>query len=179
MSLRDLLNKQAEEKIKPAEQLKPAAVPIPAQSKTSGGLLGRKSIAVPVVKTEPISIPISQKISIVSELSAPIMSITQVGIPDDLKIDVEALRKNLNYLAANIEQKELIGQVVRTIAVQLRSNPRICTFMQNTDYDLIVRGLRRAFNVRAYAKQQKKDEKVKKSARTSEVEQMFKDAGIT
>lgn len=93
--------------------------------------------------------------------------------------DLGSLKQNLIYLANNIEQKELVGQVVRTIAVQLVNSPELTPHMTNADVNLVVRGLRSAYSIAARKKQDTKDARVKKSADTSELSAMFKEAGLS
>lgn len=97
---------------------------------------------------------------------------------NDGTADVESLRRNLDYLANNIEQKELVGQVVRTIATQLKNAPELVPFMRDQDVDLVVKGLRRAFNVAARKKTETKEKKTKATGMEVDLMQSFKDAGF-
>lgn len=94
-------------------------------------------------------------------------------------VDMEQLRRNLDYLAANIEQKELVGGVVRTIAMQLRNMPELGKFLQDDDFNLIVRGLRRAFNVAARAKTEKRAVRAEANQDVDDLSRMMKDMGIS
>jgi len=77
---------------------------------------------------------------------------------------VDDLRTALTYLAEHIEHKELVGQVVRRIAQMLIVNPQFSTQMpmERKDFNLLVRGLRRSYNVAARKKTEKGEEKAKK-----------------
>jgi hypothetical protein len=92
--------------------------------------------------------------------------------------DIETLRRNLAYLANNIDQVELVGQVVRTIAVQLKNSPELTPYMKNEDVDLVVRGLRRAYNIAARKRVENKEKKSKKDELTDELSQAFAAAGL-
>jgi hypothetical protein len=93
-------------------------------------------------------------------------------------IGLEELRHNLTYLANNIEQKELVGQIVRTIAQQLANSPELTPYMTNADVNLMVRGLRRGYQIAARKKAEQKEARASKTKDTSELAQAFKDAGL-
>lgn len=97
---------------------------------------------------------------------------------NDGTADIEALKGHLIFLANNIEQKDLVAQVVRTIAVQLQNSPELVGQMSNADVDLVVRGLRRSYAVAARKKQENKEAKIKKGTDTSELHKIFADAGL-
>lgn len=97
---------------------------------------------------------------------------------NDGVIGLEELRHNLAYLANNIEQKELVAQVVRTIAMQLANSPELTPYMTNADVNLMVRGLRRAYTIAARKKAEVKEAKAAKNKGNAELEQMFRDAGL-
>lgn len=97
---------------------------------------------------------------------------------NDGRIALEELRNNLNYLANSIEQKELVAQIVRTIAVQLQNAPELCPQMSHADVNLMVRGLRRGYSIAARKKQEIKETKATKTKDTSELAQAFRDAGL-
>lgn len=92
--------------------------------------------------------------------------------------DVDTLRRNLEYLANNIEQVELVGQIVRTIAVQLRQNPALSSYMKDEDVNLVVRGLRRSYNIAMRRRVEKVEKKSNKSALDNELADAFKNLGI-
>lgn len=92
--------------------------------------------------------------------------------------NIEELKKNLAYLANNIENPALVGQVVRTIAQQIANSPELTPHMSRGEVNLMVRGLRMSYQVAAMKKQEKVDAKVAKSKGSAELGQMFKDAGL-
>lgn len=94
------------------------------------------------------------------------------------KIDTTELRRNLEYLANHIEQKELVGQIVRTIAVQLKQSPELTPYMSDADVDLVVRGLRRAYAIVARKKSEARDAKTNRGKVDADLAQQFKDAGL-
>jgi len=96
----------------------------------------------------------------------------------DGKIDVETLRTNLVYLANNIEQPEMVGQVVKKIAMQLKQSPELVPFMKDADFDLIVRGARSAYKIAARKKAEQRDSKAKGKKDNSALEAEFKAAGL-
>lgn len=121
--------------------------------------------------------------AIINRTIAPQNNKLDLGAKDaekknDGSIEVERLRNNLTYLANNIEQKELVAQVVRTIAVQLKNNPEITPFMSNGDVDLVVRGLRAAYKTAARKKTEIKEKKTEKTRGMDELEAAFKDVGL-
>lgn len=93
-------------------------------------------------------------------------------------VDLSALKGHLIFLAENIEQKELVAQVVRTIAVQLQQTPELVPLMSNADVDLVVRGLRRSYSIAARKKSENKDARAKKTVDTSELHKAFAGAGL-
>lgn len=92
--------------------------------------------------------------------------------------DLDALRGHLSFLAANITQKELVAQVVRTIAVQLQKTPELVGKMSEADVDLVVRGLRYAYSIAARKKAEIKETKSKNKADTSDLHKAFADNGL-
>lgn len=97
---------------------------------------------------------------------------------NDGTIAAEELRRNLTYLANNIEQKELVKQVVVTIAIQIKNNPALMNHMKNEDMDLMVRGMRRSYAIVARKKSEVREAKQSKSSAASELEKSFKEAGF-
>lgn len=97
---------------------------------------------------------------------------------NDGQIQVEELRNNLKYLADNIENKDLVPNIIRTIGLQLKNSPEITPYMTHADVNLVVRGARSAYQLAAMAKQNKEDGKKGKSKVMAEVDQIFKDGGI-
>lgn len=101
-----------------------------------------------------------------------------VGKTNDGVVDTESLRRNLEYLANNIDQKELVKDIVRTIAVQIKENPGLMAHMAHADMDLMVRGLRRSYAIVARKKSEVRENKSAKSAVENELAAAFKDAGL-
>lgn len=103
---------------------------------------------------------------------------TSIGVQDGT-IDVETLRKDLNFLALNIEQVDLVRQVVQKIAITLRKNPALASYMKDADVDLIVRGLRRSYNIAVRKKEDKKEGKMKKKGVELDIDAAFSQMGIS
>lgn len=129
----------------------------------------------------------NQKLSSEIEKPTPLQSDGNIASPsqqvdaqktNDGTANIEELKRNLAYLANNIENKEMVGQVVRTIASQLKNSPELCPGMTNADVNLVVRGARMAYQVAATRKQEKADVKKSKSKDTEALDAFFKDAGI-
>lgn len=97
---------------------------------------------------------------------------------NDGTVNIEELKRNLAYLANNIENKDLVADVVRTIAVQIKNYPELFPHMTRGDVNLMVRGLRMAYQIAAMKKQEKKSSVKKNDAAVMEISQMMKDAGI-
>ena len=88
------------------------------------------------------------------------------------------LKQNLDFLANNIEQKDLVGQVVRTIGQQLAANPQFDTLLKKADFNLIVRGFRRAYNVAARKKVEGGEKRNSKDKDKEALEAMLRESGI-
>lgn len=150
------------------------AKPITPMQVAQGGSVLNRLRATPIAKDEPPIIPLA-----LVKVEEPTQVIVEPVLTSEGPVaDLAKLRENLKFLAENIEQKELVGQVVRTIAVQMKSNPAIFEGLVDSDFDLVVRGLRRAYMIAA---RNKTDKRTKAAAKTSEIDEiatMFKDAGI-
>lgn len=72
------------------------------------------------------------------------------------------LRADLEFLKANIENKEQIGAIVRQIYLQLRNRPALSTVLLDEDYETLTRGLKRAYSYQAMNKTVKRENKNKK-----------------
>lgn len=90
----------------------------------------------------------------------------------------DEFKSNLEYLASNIEDRDAIKPVVQTIAVQLARNPQFQTSMVKADFNLIVRGIRRAYAQAVRAKQEKRSKKSKDDDEMKALEAEFAAAGI-
>lgn len=159
-------------KVEPVKEAIPTVEPTQLVKPTAGSALGRFRSTAPVKPpvasvTQTITPPKIQEITI----EAPVF-------PAGPSADIAQLRANLDYLAANIDQRELVGQVVRTIAVQLKSNPVLGEGMVDADFDLLIRGLRKSYMVAARNKSEKRVAKAAKSADADEIGDMMKDLGI-
>lgn len=187
-SLRELLDKQAAEK---AAQVPPARLP-PVETKPAvpneppkkrsvldriggGGSPEYTGTQMPVMKT---SIP-----DLEAALAAGPAQTIIVTVPapkQDLpQSSIEELRKNLDYLAENIDQKNLVGQVVRTIGTQLYENPQFSSCMKDTDFDLLVRGLRSSYKMAARRRVELGEKREEKREDVLELESMMKDLGVS
>lgn len=127
------------------------------------------------------AVPKEKDISHIPPAESKQLPPAETAVPEkknDGIIDTSELRRNLEYLANNIEQKELVGQIVRTIAKQLKDAPELCSFMLEADVDLMVRGLRRSYSVVARKKSETKDAKEKSKKGSAELDRAFKDAGL-
>ena len=92
--------------------------------------------------------------------------------------ETENLRKNLAFLAANLDEKEVIGQVLRTTVRQIQQHPELNAIMIDSDFDLIVAAARRSMKYTARRKEEKSDAKAKKAGQKAELDQWLKDQGI-
>jgi hypothetical protein len=116
-------------------------------------------------------------------VSEPVQTLSASQSADALKqndgsANIEELKSNLKYLAENIENRELVAQVVRTIALQLKNNRELTPHMANSDVNLMVRGLKAAYATAAFKKQEKSEKRTKTQKGADELSAMFKDAGI-
>lgn len=97
---------------------------------------------------------------------------------NDGVVDTEQLRRNLTYLANNIDQKELVGQIIRTITAQLKANTSLVKHMGDGDFDLMVRALRRSYTIVARKKSENIEKKKSVSKDVADMASAFKDAGL-
>lgn len=187
--LRDLIEKQKAEAAAKMVQ-KPSAplssletsskIPPPAVE-AKRGFLARVKTAIPessppIPQQEVKKLPEPEQ----TEVSVPVVQ-TLVAPPPKADLSdagIAELRRNLDFLANNIEQPALVGQVVRNIAQQLQDNPQFSSSMVNADFDLIVRGLRKAFNTAARKKSEGQAKRKASDEETSEFLSMLKDVGI-
>lgn len=92
--------------------------------------------------------------------------------------ETENLRRNLAFLAANLDEKEVIGQVLRTTVRQIQQHPELNAIMIDSDFDLIVAAARRSMKFTARKKEDKADAKATKQSKKQELDQWLKDQGI-
>jgi hypothetical protein len=160
-------------KAKLAERLK--------QNATAGKPDQVREIVQRVEPNAPQNIPLAED-KAVSQPAAQVLAVSQdrhssVGSSTGV-IDGSELRKNLDFLAANIEQQELVRQIVATIAIQLRQNPALKEYMKDADVDLVVRGLRRSYNVAKRAKTEKAELKTKKKQVDLDLDKALSEMGL-
>lgn len=99
---------------------------------------------------------------------------TNLGIHESL----DTLRKSLAYLADNIEYPEVVASTVRTLGQQLKEKPELAAFMLNGEFDLLVRGFRRAYQTASRQKTEQREKKASKVKGASEFENIFNDMDI-
>ena len=92
--------------------------------------------------------------------------------------ETENLRRNLAFLAANLDEKEIIGQVLRTTVRQIQQHPELNAIMIDSDFDLIVQAARRSMKFTARKKEDKADVKATKKSKKDELDSWLKDQGI-
>ena len=158
---------------KPPGEKKDEKVTIPAprpeaQAQNKGNQQDTKSVVLPNVQTgNGVDKGIRNDAGGTKSAEVtPAVSIPEVA--GELPEGVIELKKNIAFLSANIEQKELVGQVVRTILVQLRRNPQFSTHMVDTDFDVITRGFRRSAVIAARKKTEKREATAAKKKDKSE-----------
>jgi len=140
----------------------PQAPPTPAQTPSVGPI---KSVVLPNISGGNGA---SDGLRKDAHTNGPSAVISIPETPGELPEGVIELKKNIAFLSANIEQKELVGQVVRTILVQLRRNPQFSTHMVDTDFDVITRGFRRSAVIAARKKTEKREATAAKKKDKSE-----------
>lgn len=191
-SLKEILAKQAAEKaarelVAKASSDAPIAAapnpspPAPAPVKKSLAFLKKPAanVSPPPVSTVPEKV-VSTSQPPLEQATVPALPVQLTEAPKDLTdAGVAELRRNLEYLAQNIDQREIVGQVVRTIAVQLAENPQFSTSMVNADFDLLVRGLRASHKVAAYKKTEKTTTRAKAKVDVDEFSNFMKDSGFS
>lgn len=92
--------------------------------------------------------------------------------------ETENLRRNLAFLAANLDEKEVIGQVLRTTVRQIQQHPELNAIMIDSDFDLIVQAARRSMKFTARKKEDKANVKASKADKKAELDKWLKDSGI-
>lgn len=155
----------------PAEKLDRASVAISAPI--------IRSIVPPITLNEqPQVAPVTSRSSL-DDLNKLVMGKEErPEIAATFETGLAELRKNLDFLSANMEQKDLVGQVVRTIMIQLTKNPTFSSKMSDTDYDTLTRGFRRAHNVAKRKAEEKKTVKAGKKREVNEFADFMKDSGM-
>lgn len=93
--------------------------------------------------------------------------------------ETENLRKNLAFLAANMDEREILGQVLRTTVDQIRQHPELAAIMIDSDYDLIVAAARKSMKYAVRKKEEKVDKRTAKKDQTAELKEFLKDSGIS
>lgn len=138
-------------------------------------------VQVPQLAQERVYVPEKTPIQAVQNTEILQSSASQTADAqktNDGTANIEELKRNLAYLANNIENKDLVADVIRTIAVQIKNYPELFPHMTRGDVNLMVRGLRMAYQTAAMKKQEKKSSVKKNDAAVMEISQMMKDAGI-
>lgn len=92
--------------------------------------------------------------------------------------ETDTLRKNLAFLAANMEEKEVLGQVLRTTVRQIQQHPELSAIMIDNDYDLIVAAARRTTKYVQRKKEEGTEKRGKKAQEKEELDRWLKDQGI-
>lgn len=148
----------------------PPVAPAPA-TPTGRGLLSRlqaqpqpQQIIPEQAKPNGAIAPTVQKV----EQPAPVFAVDET----------EQLKKNLAFLAANMDEKELLGQILRTTVRQLQEHPELSSIVIDTDYDLIVAAARRSMKFATRKKEDRVEKAGKKTQDKNELDAWLKDQGI-
>lgn len=92
--------------------------------------------------------------------------------------ETATLRQNLAFLAANLDEAPILGQVLRTTVKQIQDHPELNAVLVDADFDLIVAAARRSMKYAVRKKEDKSDAKTKKQSQKAELEAWLKDSGI-
>jgi hypothetical protein len=92
--------------------------------------------------------------------------------------ETETLKKNLAFLAANMEEASVIGQVLRGTVKQLQEHPELSSIMIDSDFDLIVAAARRSMKFAVRKKDDRTEKGMKKRSDADELTKWMKDAGF-
>jgi hypothetical protein len=107
------------------------------------------------------------------------LPVQQQGLPATFTEDeTETLKKNLAFLAANLDEKEIIGQVLRTTVKQIQEHPELNAVLIDSDFDLIVAAARRSMKFAVRKKEEKSDKRTAKKQGADELAAFLKDNGI-
>lgn len=145
-----------------------------------GKLNGAKTSAIPAGNSAATSTTQSPQIETPVKVAPKVTEKITVPqeVPDDQKIAVEELTNQLNYLIENIDDKDLIGPVIRNILAKLQASPELCVFVPYQGMNQIVRGIRASFKFEALKSDEKRDKKAKTSEKVSKIAAAFADAGF-
>lgn len=92
--------------------------------------------------------------------------------------ETENLRRNLAFLAANMDEEKVIGQVLRSTVKQIQEHPELNAIMIDSDFDLIVAAARRSMKFAVRKKEDRAEGRGKKKAQADELAAFLKDQGI-
>lgn len=189
MSLRERLEAEAKKKAAEIEAkavasaLPPSpSVSAPMKVETTKAVSGRLAgLIKKTVPATPVAAPAPTRV-IQPAATTPATAVAAAP-PEPPKQDLSEaelteFKRQLAYLEANIEQKELIGQVVRSIMMMWRKNPQFSSSMTNAEEDIVCRGFMRAFNVAARRKTEEQGKKTAKKATVSELDELMRGAGF-
>lgn len=134
----------------------------------------QNSVGQKVQISPPSSAPVSQPVQAVSASQS-----ADASKQNDGTVNVEELKNNLKYLSDNIENRDLVKNIVQTIALQIAQRPELRKHMLRGDVNLMVRGLRQAYQVAAMNKQQKAETKKKGDKDVDALAAAFKEMGVS
>lgn len=186
MSLRDLINKNKTQQVSQLVDDKAVIVEKPLSAlerMRSRAKTIEPRVELPASMSRPVIKTSQEHTDAYLGLATAIITpepplIYSIDPSDGPQIDTEKLKANFEYLASNIEHREIIGQVVRTIMIQLIAQPELSKNLVNADFNLLMRGFRSAY---VSAARRKTEIKEKKKAKTSEIDDlaaMFGQMGV-
>lgn len=146
--------------VKPAGNHTPAAAPVEQSKPIPASVETKTPVPPPVTVTEKVT-----------DASVVIPE----NIPEEQKIAVAELKTMMDYLITNIDDKDLVGPVVRNILAKLQANPDLCVFVPNLGMNQVVRGIRSSFKFEARKSAEKTEKKAVKATKVSAVKQAFSD----
>jgi hypothetical protein len=143
-----------------------------ARLRKSGSLNGNELYGQSV----PVGAP--QQTSALNSVPQPGLPIPPSPSPQYTEDETENLRRNLAFLAANLDEEKVIGQVLRSTVKQIQEHPELNAVMVDSDFDLIVAAARRSMKFAVRKKEDRADGRGKKKAQADELAAFLKDQGI-
>lgn len=159
----------------------------PAPSITGRGLLSRlskgadnanQSTQAPSAPTPVGAETVAPVVQKSVATAHPISTSNGTASPSFTVDETETLKKNLAFLAANLDEPQIVGQILRTTVRQIQAAPELSAIMIDSDFDLIVLGARKAGRYVQRKKEEKSDARTKKQSQKAELEAFLKDSGI-
>ncbi len=154
-----------------AQPEQPAKKPSPLDRLTLGkARTGEPARPATRLVAQPATVQTNPPPSLTGDTKASVSDIKiPAGASDEQRLAIEELRGQVKFLIANIDSKDQVSGVVRSIMTKLQANPDLCVFFPDVDMNAVVRGARGSYKFQARAKEEKATKKTKKASAVSEL----------